>query len=102
MAVFDWGGAGWGVAATDLGQLALPHAGPPDEQPDAAAYLEAARRRWPQLDMELVRQLAVVGQLFWALKVISRGLEEFEDPWREPEQTLRDLRIYGAALARST
>jgi hypothetical protein len=102
VAAFDWGGAGWGCAGTDLGQLALPHRGPPDDEPDLAAYLDVARRRWPRLDVDTVRRLAMLGQLFWALKVIDRGMEEFEQTWREPEHILADFRIYGCVLARST
>ncbi|MHC4652338.1 MAG: phosphotransferase [Planctomycetota bacterium] len=101
VAVFDWGGAGWGLAATDLGQLALPLRGPPDDEPACEAYLDVARRRWPRLDIDTVRRLAILGQLFWALKVISRGMEEFEQEWREPEHILADFRIYADALARS-
>jgi mRNA-degrading endonuclease YafQ of YafQ-DinJ toxin-antitoxin module len=101
VAVFDWGGAGWGLAATDLGQLGLPHRGPPDDDPDYAAYLEVARRRWPQLDLETVGQLSNLGQLFWALKVIARGMPEYECDWARPEDVTYNLRIYEAALARS-
>ncbi len=101
IAFFDWGGAGWGLVATDLGQLALPHRGPPDVDPGCATYLAVARRRWPDLDLEAVRQLANLGQLFWALKVISRGIPEFECDWARPEDVTGNLRIYEAALARS-
>jgi hypothetical protein len=101
VAAFDWGGAGWGLAATDLGQLALPRRGPPDDEPDCEEYLDVVRRRWPRLDIDTVRRLAVLGQLFWALKVICRGMEEFEQTWREPEHILADFRIYAEALARS-
>jgi hypothetical protein len=102
VAAFDWGGAGWGLAATDLGLLALPRRGPPDEEPDYGAYLDVARRRWPQLGIDRVRRLAILGQLFWALKVISLGIEDLERQWREPKYILADLRIYAEALARST
>ena len=101
VAFFDWGGAGWGLVATDLGQLALPHRGPPDDDPGCAMYLAVARRRWPDLDLETVRQLANLGQLFWALKVISRGIPEFDCDWARPEDVTGNLRIYEAALARS-
>jgi aminoglycoside phosphotransferase (APT) family kinase protein len=101
VAPFDWGGAGWGVAATDLGQLALPRRGPPDDAPDHAAYLDVARRRWPGLELEAVQRLAGLGQLFWALKVIRRALPELACEWARPEDVLGDLAVYEAALARS-
>jgi aminoglycoside phosphotransferase (APT) family kinase protein len=101
VAPFDWGGAGIGVAATDLGQLALPRRGPPDDAPDHAAYLDVARRRWPELEFETVRQLAELGQLFWALKVIRRAIPELDCNWARPGDVLHDLAVYEAALARS-
>jgi len=101
VAPFDWGGAGWGLAATDLGQLALPRCGPPDHAPDYAAYLDVARRRWPGLELETVRQLANLGQLFWALKVIRRAIPELDCEWARRGDVLHDLGVYEAALARS-
>lgn len=98
---FDWGGAGMGPAVTDLGQLALPRPRPQDPEPDHAAYLDAVRRCWPQLEIESVRQLTNLGALFWALKVIRRGLEEFGFSWHSHEFILNNLRIYEAVLSRS-
>ena len=77
IAPFDWGGAGWGLPATDLGQLALPYRGLPQTEPDCGAYLASVLDAWPSLDLGTVEQLANLGQMFWALKVISRGLPEF-------------------------
>jgi hypothetical protein len=101
LAFFDWGGAGWGLAATDLGQLGLPRYGPPSHAPDSAAYLAVAREHWPGLELDTIVQLAVLGQLFWALKVIDRGLPELGCDWSSPAKVVGNLRIYGAALARS-
>jgi hypothetical protein len=101
LAFFDWGGAGWGLAATDLGQLALPRYGPPSHEPDCAAYLAVARERWPGLELDTVRRLASLGQLFWALKVIDRGLPELGSERSSPEKVIGNLKIYAAAMARS-
>jgi hypothetical protein len=101
VAAFDWGGAGWAPVGTDLGQLALPRRGPPGDGPDYDAYRAVVAGRWPDLDTETIARLAQVGQLFWALKVISRGLPEFDRDWRDPEHVLADMHVYERALARS-
>jgi hypothetical protein len=101
VAMFDWGGAGWAPAGGDLGLLALPHRGPPADEPDYAAYMSAVSDRWPGLELDSVRQAADLGQLFWALKVISRELPQLDSAWREPHQTLMRLEIYERALVRS-
>ncbi|MBT8206854.1 MAG: aminoglycoside phosphotransferase family protein [Acidimicrobiia bacterium] len=95
---FDWGGAGWGLAATDLGLLALPHDGPQSIQPDYAAYLGRAQQRSPDLDLETTRQLAQIGQLFWALKVIDKSLPEFDYP---SPYVVSNFRLYARALTSS-
>ncbi len=98
VAVFDWGGAGWGLAATDLGQLALPFGGPPVREPDYLAYWEVTREHWPALRLESIRQLAYLGQLFWALKVIDLSFPVFDYP---SQDVVEKYRLYSAALARS-
>ena len=100
-APFDWGGAGLGPATTDLGQLALPRPGRQGPEPDHAAYGDSIRECWPDLDLERIRQLANLGQIFWGLKVIRRGLEEFDHDWHSHELVLDNLKIYESALARS-
>jgi len=101
IAAFDWGGAGWSPAATDLGQLALPRRGPPDTLPDLQTYRDVAAAAWPGLDVTTIARLALIGQLFWSLKVISRGLPEFSCDWKTPQDVLTDMCIYEQALARS-
>jgi len=101
IAAFDWGGAGWSPAATDLGQLALPRRGPPEALPNLRIYRNIAAAAWPGLDVTTIRHLALIGQLFWSLKVISRGLPEFSCDWKSPQEVLEELNIYDQALARS-
>jgi hypothetical protein len=96
---FDWGGAGWGLVATDLGQLALPYRGPRPQDPDLAAYLAEVEGRWPGLDRETVEQLANLGQMFWCLKVLSREIPAFDYEWSTTEATLANFRCYARALA---
>lgn len=78
-APFDWGGAGWGLPATDLGQLGLPYHSVPKNDPDYQTYAETVGEQWPRLDVETVRRLAYLGQILWSLKVIGLSLPGFED-----------------------
>lgn len=96
---FDWGGAGWGLIATDLGQLALPYRGARPVDPDLGAYLAVVEGCWPDLDRPTVEQLANLGQLFWCLKVLSREIPAFDYEWATTDATLANFRIYAAALA---
>jgi hypothetical protein len=101
IAVFDWGGAGWGLPATDLGQLALPYRDLPASDPDCATYLSAVRERWPKLDTQTVQQLANLGQMFWSLKVISRCVPQFDYEGAHIESIVSDFNLYGTVLADS-
>jgi thiamine kinase-like enzyme len=95
---FDWASAGWGLPATDLGQLSLPYKSLPKTVPDWAAYLSVVRNEWPYFDLETVQQLANLGQIFWALKVISKGLPEFNDKKTYLEGLLFDFGVYASVL----
>lgn len=97
-AFFDWGGAGIGLAGTDLGLLALPHRGPPSTGPDFTAYLDVVRTQWTTADLETTKQMALVGQLFWSLKVIDKSLPDFEFP---SIHVIENFRLYAQALWRS-
>jgi hypothetical protein len=99
IAPFDWGGAGWGLPATDLGQLGLPYRDLPPTQPDCATYWSVVREQWPSLDLQTIRQLANLGQMFWALKVISRGVPEFDYPGAHLESIINKFSVYKSVLA---
>ena len=101
IAPFDWGGAGWGLPATDLGQLRLPYRGQPPDNPDFATYLSVVRDQWPSLDLQAIQDLANLGQLFWSLKVISRSIPEFNYERAQIEYVMDNFRIYEATLADS-
>jgi hypothetical protein len=101
IAAFDWGGAGWAPLGADLGLLALPEGGPPETEPDYAVYGDVIAHRWPGIGPEPLRRLANVGQLFWGLKVVSRGLEEIEHLPQLPDYLLDKLIVYEQALARA-
>jgi thiamine kinase-like enzyme len=95
----DWGGAGSGPAATDLGQLGLPRFGDSLGAREHQLYHEQVAAHWPKLDIATIASLANLGRLFWSLKVISRAVVEFETHWADPTQTDANLRLYALDLA---
>lgn len=95
---FDWASAGWGLPATDLGQLGLPYKKTPPTIPDHKTYLEVVRERWSSFDLETVENLANLGQLFWSLKVISISLPEFNDREAYLEGLLHNYGVYASVL----
>jgi hypothetical protein len=100
IAPFDWGGAGWGLPATDLGQLGLPYENLPPTHPDCATYLSVVRDQWTSFDLQTVQQLANLGQMFWSLKVISRGVPEFDYPGAHLETIINyKFGVYKSVLA---
>lgn len=99
IAPFDWGGAGWGLPATDLGQLGLPYRQLPPAQPDCATYLSVVRDHWPDFDIQIVQQLADLGQMFWSLKVISRSIPEFDYEGAHIESIMNKFNVYKSVLA---
>ena len=101
LAPFDWGGSGWGLPATDLGQLRLPYRGKPPENPDLDLYLKLVRDVWPKFNFQLVQELANMGQLFWSIKVIYRAIPEFDYDWAELKYVMYNFRIYEITLADS-
>ena len=96
---FDWGNAGWGLPATDLGQSALPCRGRLPSAPDFGAYLEAVRGRGVDFDLDDVRELANLGQLFWAVTVVARELPGLEDGWASVDKVSANVRAYRGVLA---
>jgi thiamine kinase-like enzyme len=99
LAPFDWASAGWGLPATDLGQLGLPYRSVPPTEPDYAAYWSIVRDQWPSLDVQSIQQLAKLGQMFWSLKVISLGVSEFDYEGTHIEHVMYNFRIYASVLA---
>jgi hypothetical protein len=99
IAPIDWGGAGCGLPATDLGQLGLPYRNLPPANPDCATYLSVVQDHWPGLDLRIVQQLANLGQMFWALKVISRSVPELDQRGAHIESLMNKFSIYKSVLA---
>ena len=99
IAPFDWAGSGWGLLATDFGQLGLPYHHLPPTDPDYATYFSIVRDHWPGLDIHMVEQLANLGQMFWSLKVISLGVQEFDFKEAHIESIMSNLSVYKSVLA---
>jgi hypothetical protein len=96
---FDWGSAGWGVAAADLAQSGAESNGYWNywSNPDLAAYCSMARESWPYLNIQDVQQLAIIGKIFRSLICINLEAPSFAMEW--VENSARDMRIYQAAMA---
>jgi thiamine kinase-like enzyme len=95
---FDWASAGWGLPATDLGQLSLPYRSLPPTNPDCETYLSYVQHNWSDATLEAVQQLANLGKIFWSLKVISKSLPEFNDKQTHFEGLLYNYRVYESVL----
>lgn len=78
-APIDWAGAGWSFPATDLGQRELPYCNVPQSDSDCETYDQILQEQWPDFDVDAVRPLAYLGQIFWSLKAISLSLPGFEN-----------------------
>src|SRR5574341_2599464 len=96
---FDWGSAGWGVVAADLAQSGMA----PNSywnywaSPDLATYCSVMQESWPYLDIQDVQWLAVIGKIFRCLVCINLEAPSFSMDW--VENSVRDMRIYQAAMA---
>ena len=96
---FDWGSVGRGVAAADLAQSGMEPNGYWNywANPDLAAYCSVARESWPRLDIQDVKQLAIIGKIFRSLICINLEAPSFAMEW--VENAARDMRLYQAAMA---
>jgi hypothetical protein len=95
---FDWGSAGWGVAAPDLAQWGTASNHWHDwASPDLATYCEVVRESWLPLTVHDVRPLAAVGRMFRSLACISLSARSFATEW--VERAALNMRTYSAELA---
>jgi hypothetical protein len=74
---FDWGEAGWGIAAVDLAQTTAPFRGF-SASPDLATYWSVVREPWPSLDLRGVHRLATCGRLFRCLAALNWAVQGLE------------------------
>ena len=82
--VFDWGTAGYGVPASDLGGVDIP------------VYQSLVRQSWPHLDIQKARQLLVTGKVFRLLAAIRWECQNFKHQWLE--RPIQNMRIYESWL----
>jgi Phosphotransferase enzyme family len=96
---FDWGSAGWGVAAADLASSGTASNDYWDywANPDLAAYRSVVWESWPRLETQDAESLAVIGKIFRCLVCINLEAPSFAMEW--VENAVRDMRIYQAAMA---
>jgi Phosphotransferase enzyme family len=94
---FDWGEAGWGIAAVDLAQTTAPFKGF-SASPDLTTYWSVVRQHWPSLDLEGVHRLATCGKMFRCLAALNWVAQNLAYPWTETPKCYR-LRLYHAWLA---
>lgn len=89
---FDWESAGWGPPAIDLSLRGL----------DLHAYWVTVRGTWPELELGLLEQLAVVGRLFQLLAHIEWEAKGLSSPWlHRPMKHMRYYRDELAVVARA-
>ena len=86
---FDWEKVGIGVPGIDLQSLTS------SAKPDLATYRKTVRSCW-NLDMETVRQLEQLGNLFRCINVINWDCEYLGEDW-----TLAHLKEYSALLTKT-
>lgn len=67
--VFDWEASGWGIPAADIAYV------------DIASYHEMASRHWPDVSIEDVRIMKIVGRIFRGIEEFRWESEKFDPRW---------------------
>ncbi|HXI39409.1 MAG TPA: aminoglycoside phosphotransferase family protein [Bryobacteraceae bacterium] len=80
---FDWEASGWGVPAQDLAYVS------------ADGYHATVQHRWPDMSLQDVQKMKIVGRIFRGLAEFSWESEKLEPNW--PVSTL-NLQIYRARM----
>jgi aminoglycoside/choline kinase family phosphotransferase len=86
LVVMDWGSCGWGPPAPDL-----PVA-------DIAHYRRAVRQTWPELDVPVLEEMAVIGSIFRTIAWVERTVTALDHRWHE--RAMRRMAHYTGELAR--
>lgn len=85
--VMDWDVAGWGVPASDVAAV------------DLYAYRSHIAEKWPELDLEVLPNLACLGRVFRFLLWIEATSTALATEWTE--RPLRKLETYEQELGRA-
>lgn len=95
----DWGSAGLGLPASDLGVSSVWFDAAREVAPDAQAYADAIRPAWPEVDALAVQRLIRVGRILYGVKLIAQSLPVFEHHSMCKVEVL--IGLYGGMLGRS-
>jgi Phosphotransferase enzyme family len=95
----DWGNAGWGLPASDLGQSALLLAEATVTNACYDSYAAALRPAWPACSTSTVQRLANLGRLLWSIKVIAMSVPGFR--YDSTVKVEHNLSIYSSILLTS-
>lgn len=68
---FDWESAGWGLPALDIARE------------DVAAYGNALRRFFPDIEDGRLKRISLLGKTFWVLKAVEGEKTLLSLPWSE-------------------
>jgi hypothetical protein len=84
---FDWEKAGWGIPAEDISRVDIP------------TYWDSVQEFWPDLDLQVIQQVANVGRIFRCLVYLEWIVPQFgENAIEEPMHHLRQCEIWLADL----
>lgn len=95
----DWGGAGIGLPASDLGVSSVSFAAGCEFAPDAQTYADAIRPVWPEADARAIERLVDLGRILYGVKLFAQSLPVFEHHSMRKVEV--HLELYAGMLGRS-
>jgi len=81
---YDWEMSGWGVPAVDLAHV------------DIVAYHSISKELWPGVQVEDLKQMALIGRIFRRLAAFDLESEKFDPQW---EIAMEHMNLYQADMA---
>jgi hypothetical protein len=95
----DWGNAGWGLPASDLGHTTLLLGDPVIGRACYEDFTQALRPAWPACGVAVARELANLGRLLWSIKVIAMSLSGFQHD--RIDKVEQHFALYATVMLRS-